>query len=98
MVGLPGLEPGASASRTQRATKLRHSPWHYVAPENPGTSAVSECSRVPLWVPTTLLRLDNDRPRVAGGAAQLAGVDRLHEHTLGLGAPREEVIRVAIEE
>src|SRR5437762_3592272 len=26
MVGEPGLEPGTSASRTQRATKLRYSP------------------------------------------------------------------------
>ena len=26
-VGLPGLEPGTSSSRTKRATKLRHSPW-----------------------------------------------------------------------
>ena len=27
LVGLPGFEPRTSASRTQRATKLRHSPW-----------------------------------------------------------------------
>ena len=27
LVGLPGFEPGTSASRTQRAAKLRHSPW-----------------------------------------------------------------------
>src|SRR5580698_1689568 len=26
VVGLPGFEPGTSASRTQRATKLRYSP------------------------------------------------------------------------
>ncbi len=26
VVGLPGFEPGTSASRTQRAAKLRHSP------------------------------------------------------------------------
>ncbi len=27
LVGLPGFEPGTSASRTQRAAKLRYSPW-----------------------------------------------------------------------
>ena len=26
MVGVPGFEPGASSSRTMRATRLRHTP------------------------------------------------------------------------
>ena len=36
-VGLPGFEPGASSSRTKRATKLRYSPWLV----NPTTLAFS---------------------------------------------------------
>ena len=32
LVGLPGFEPRTSASRTQRATKLRHSPYSVVDP------------------------------------------------------------------
>ena len=36
MVGLPGFEPGTSASRTQRATKLRYSPRRVTPqPDNP---------------------------------------------------------------
>ena len=27
-VGVTGFEPAASSSRTKRATKLRHTPWH----------------------------------------------------------------------
>ncbi len=32
LVGVPGFEPGTSASRTQRAAKLRHTPMS--TPEN----------------------------------------------------------------
>jgi hypothetical protein len=36
VVGLPGFEPGTSASRTQRATKLRYSPQRVTPqPDNP---------------------------------------------------------------
>ena len=36
VVGLPGFEPGTSASRTQRATKLRYSPQRVASqPANP---------------------------------------------------------------
>jgi hypothetical protein len=36
VVGLPGFEPGTSASRTQRATKLRYSPRRVPSqPDNP---------------------------------------------------------------
>ncbi len=36
VVGLPGFEPGTSASRTQRATKLRYSPRRVTPqPDNP---------------------------------------------------------------
>ena len=36
VVGLPGFEPGTSASRTQRATKLRYSPQRVASqPGNP---------------------------------------------------------------
>ena len=36
VVGLPGFEPGTSASRTQRATKLRYSPRRVASqPDNP---------------------------------------------------------------
>ena len=36
VVGLPGFEPGTSASRTQRATKLRYSPQRVPSqPANP---------------------------------------------------------------
>ena len=36
VVGLPGFEPGTSASRTQRATKLRYSPQRVASqPDNP---------------------------------------------------------------
>ena len=28
MVGITGFEPATSSSRTRRATKLRHIPWH----------------------------------------------------------------------
>ena len=36
VVGLPGFEPGTSASRTQRATKLRYSPQRVAPqPDNP---------------------------------------------------------------
>ena len=35
MVGLVGFEPTASASRTQRSTKLSHSPWQEQAKELP---------------------------------------------------------------
>ncbi len=36
VVGLPGFEPGTSASRTQRATKLRYSPQRVTSqPANP---------------------------------------------------------------
>ena len=34
-VGLVGFEPTASASRTQRSTKLSHSPWQEQAKELP---------------------------------------------------------------
>ena len=35
VVGLPGFEPGTSASRTQRATKLRYSPQRVASqPDN----------------------------------------------------------------
>ena len=35
---MAGLEPAASASRTQRATKLRHTPWDV------------ECTRESIWL------------------------------------------------
>jgi hypothetical protein len=28
VVGVTGFEPATSSSRTKRATKLRHTPWH----------------------------------------------------------------------
>ena len=31
LVGVTGFEPAASSSRTTRATKLRHTPWHVIA-------------------------------------------------------------------
>jgi hypothetical protein len=48
LVGLVGFEPTASASRTQRSTKLSHSPWqdkagNYHAPrEKQGAEAMFE--------------------------------------------------------
>ena len=40
VVGLPGFEPGTSASRTQRATKLRYSPQRVTPqPDNPSRLA-----------------------------------------------------------
>src|ERR1035437_4236952 len=40
VVGLPGFEPGTSASRTQRATKLRYSPRRVTPqPDNPSRRA-----------------------------------------------------------
>ena len=34
-VGVTGFEPAASSSRTTRATKLRHTPWHVAEPGRP---------------------------------------------------------------
>ena len=47
MVGLAGFEPAASASRTQRATKLRHNPLYIVHPEGfepPTLGSGNRCS------------------------------------------------------
>ena len=42
VVGLPGFEPGTSASRTQRATKLRYSPQRVTPqPDNPSRPGAS---------------------------------------------------------
>ena len=43
VVGLPGFEPGTSASRTQRATKLRYSPQR--ASPQPDYSSAPEPSK-----------------------------------------------------
>ena len=43
MVGVRGLEPRASWSRTKRDTKLRHTPPHSVKRRNPWYTALSPC-------------------------------------------------------
>ena len=46
VVGLPGFEPGTSASRTQRATKLRYSPRRVTPqPDNPSRRALVHTKR-----------------------------------------------------
>ncbi len=43
VVGLPGFEPGTSASRTQRATKLRYSPQRVASqPDNPSARSAAD--------------------------------------------------------
>ncbi len=44
-----GFEPTASATRTQRSTKLSHSPWHSTMPQfGAGSSAFVVRSRIPI--------------------------------------------------
>jgi hypothetical protein len=39
LVGVTGFEPAASSSRTKRATKLRHTPWHAALTFGAGSEA-----------------------------------------------------------
>ena len=81
---MPGFEPGASASRTLRANQTAPHPVRAV-----------ECSQALSRQPEPV---SVRRAGPSGRPPQDAGVDRLHEHAVGVGPLGEEPVGLAVEE
>src|SRR3954451_16172975 len=91
LVGEAGFEPTTSASRTQRATKLRHSPWSVetvpdglhrpkrYGPDRSDLGGVVRRDEGGVFVRATV-------EECVGGLAQAEGVDGLHQPPVGIGA------------
>ena len=84
MVGMPGFEPGASASRTLRANQAA------LHPVRRGESSPRRFQPSVGTVAAARSRVD--------GAAQGARVDRLHELGVGVGPLGEEAVGLAVEQ
>src|SRR3954451_11552243 len=92
LVGEAGFEPTTSASRTQRATKLRHSPWSLeTVPDSlRRPEARTSGLRGGAGVGERHLLVGAALEQGGGGLAQAERVDRLDQPTVGVGAAGEE--------